>query len=80
VTLPASDHAHTITWGMQGPYGGSALYVYGVSHRWGVQMSFVFLVIKALTDIKHAFKKGGLQLVFLHHRHERIRHKRLSSD
>jgi len=45
-----------------------------------VQMSFVFLVIKALTYIKHAFKKGGLQLVFLHHRHERIRHKRLSSD
>ena len=34
MTLPASDHAHTITWGMQGPYGGSALYVYGVSHRW----------------------------------------------
>ena len=52
----------------------------GVTQMGVVQMSFVFLVIKALTYIKHAFEKGGLQLVFLHYRHERIRHKRLSSD
>ena len=43
MTLPASDHVHAVTWGMQGPYGGSALYVYGVSHRWGVR--FVLSVI-----------------------------------
>ena len=36
MTLPASDHGHAVTWGMQGLYEGSALYVYGVSHRWGV--------------------------------------------
>ena len=80
MTLPVSDHVHAVTWGMQG-HTGVVRYMYMGCHTDGVvQMSFVFLVIKALTYIKHAFKKGGLQLVFLHHRHERIRHKRLSSD
>ena len=36
--LPASDYVHAVTWGMQGPYGGSALYVYGVLHRWGITL------------------------------------------
>ena len=38
MTLPVSDHVYAITWGMQGPYGGSALYVYGVLHRWGITL------------------------------------------
>jgi hypothetical protein len=81
VTLPASDHIHAVAWGYAGAIGGMyVICIWGVTQMGVVQMSFVFLVIKALTYIKHAFKKGGLQLVFLHHRHERIRHKRLSSD
>ena len=35
VTLPASDHIHAVTWDMQGPYGSSALYVYGVCNGGG---------------------------------------------
>ena len=46
--------------GHAGAIGGMyVICIWGVTQMGVVQMSFVFLVIKALTYINHAFKKGG---------------------
>ena len=56
MTLPASDHIHAVTWGMQGPYGVCTLYVYGVSHRSG---KFVWLLLKKFTYSKIGLRRRG---------------------